>query len=317
MGRHTLPPRHKVVDEKDVDEVRKLAQADSRLPEGRHQLHLLLQNYVLDDARVATNPLELPARHIQANMLSIHTPEASLDAMQNAVEDASIEVRGHLFSALCAARAVLTAEQKANGVLLIHLGGGTTSYIAFANGIGVIAGSFGVGGEHVTKDIQQAFHLMSEKAAETMKRSGSATVDGVVASERGNIPSGESLMEERDRTFSARSLSVVINARYDETLRIVHGLMESSGVLPKLGSGVVLTGGPAYQRNLPPLVSRIFKMPCAVGSVPELSGLGEGQPATLAAVFGALQIVDEDLQKQENLDASGGGFWSRVKGGRS
>ncbi|MCL1856531.1 MAG: cell division protein FtsA [Kiritimatiellaeota bacterium] len=290
-GRHAIPPRHRVVKLQDIAKVRALAQEGAFLPEGRHQLHLLLQHYVLDDVREVINPVNLPAHHIQARMLLVHTLRTSLDAMRRAMEGGQVVVTGYLFGALCAAQATLSPEQMAGGVLLVHLGGGTTSYVAYANGMRVMAGSFGIGGDHVTNDIQQAFHLTSVKAAETMKLSASATVDGAGAAERGNVPSRESLGEV-ERTFSARSLSMVVNARYDETFRILHGLMEGAKILPLLGSGVVLTGGPALQKNLPQLVTRIFNKPCVVGAVPEVSGLGDG--AMLAAAYGALRIVDQD-----------------------
>ena len=44
--------------------------------------------------------------------------------------------------------AVLSAEQKRQGVLLLGLGGGTTDYVAYADAKIADAGALGVGGDH-------------------------------------------------------------------------------------------------------------------------------------------------------------------------
>ncbi len=294
-GRIVLSARDPTVDAEDLDEVRELARAEP-IPENRTLMHSVLRNYRLDDNRVVLNAEGLPAQQLQANMLLIHTATSSLRAMLSAVEDAQVEVIDTVFSALCAGMATLSREQKRAGVLLVHLGGGSTTYLAYADETVAAAGSIPVGGDHTTNDIMQAFHLTGVKTAEWLKiDQGSAVLDQTAPSARASIPANASL-GSTERSFSLRALHTVINARCDELFNILRRFMDSLGVLPKLGAGVVLTGGGAYQRGITQLAGRIFEAPCAIGTLPPLDGIRDDQqPAAFAAVYGGLVLAARDM----------------------
>lgn len=310
VGRVVIPERQQTVEPYAVDEARELARGGV-LPEGRTVLHTVVRNHVLDDTRVVMNPEGLPAKFLTVNMLLVHAATQNLEAMLSVVEEAQIEVSHGVFSALCAGIAVLTAEQKRAGVLLVHLGGGTTTYLAYADETLAAAGSFALGGDHVTNDIQQAFHLTSQKTAEWLKiNQGSAVLDQTTAVDRATIPANATL-GAAERSFSLRALHTVINARLDEIFKILRGTMEHLGILSKLGAGVVLTGGMAYQRGICTLAQRIFEAPCGLGAMPPLGGVRDDQPAALAAVYGALILAANERAEAGSRRSRGWFPWFR------
>jgi cell division protein FtsA len=298
IGRIVLPSRSPTVDAAMLEEVRALAR-ETVLPDNRTLLHPIVRNYVLDESRVVHNPEGLPARQLQVNMLLVHTASQNAEAMYSAVEDAQVEVNNCMFSALCASVATLTPEQKRAGVLLVNLGGGTTTYLAYADESIATAGSFAVGGDHITSDLVQAFHLSSAKTADWLKiNQGSATLDGSAPTERATIPANTTL-GATERSFSLRALHTVINARLDEVFRILRTLMDQQDILSKFGAGVILTGGGAYQRGATQLASRIFECPCAIAAMPPLGPAKDEQPAAFAAAYGALLLAARDLAEEE------------------
>lgn len=314
VGRMVLPARSPTVEAPMLEEVRSLAR-ETLLPDDRTMLHPIVRNYVLDETRVVHNPEGLPARQLQVNMLLVHTSTQSVEAMCSAVEDAQVEVNNCMFSALCASVATLTPEQKRAGVLLVHLGGGTTTYLAYADESIAAAGSFAVGGDHVTNDIVQAFHLSSAKTAEWLKvNQASAILDGTAPTDRATIPAGTTL-GATERSFSLRSLHTVVNARLDEIFKILRTLMDQQDILSKFGAGVILTGGGAYQRGATQLASRIFECPCAIAAMPPLGPAKDDQPAAYAAAYGALLLAARDLAEEEERRPRG--FLGLFKKGRA
>jgi len=296
-GRVTLDPRHQVIDSEIMAEARDIAR-DCTLPPDTKRLHSIVSNYIIDDTRVVHNPEGLTANQLQANMLSIHTSISGLTAMSNAVQEAQIEIMNCKFGALCAGAGVLTAEQKKAGVLLVDLGGGTTSYLAYADESYAAAGSFAVGGDHVTNDIALGFHLASVKTAEWLKTSSSSAIlDNVTPTERGTIPAHATLGAP-ERSYNLRSLHTIVNARLEETFKILRTIMDNHNILSKFGAGVVLTGGGAYQNGVVQLVERIFQCPCIIGEVddPKLAELQ--QPAAFATAYGALRLAALDEMRK-------------------
>lgn len=296
-GHVVIPSKQQVVDPATVEEASDLARAIV-LPDDRTLLHSAVQNYVLDDTRVVVNPEGLPAKKLTVNMLHVHTATPNLEAMHSVVQDAQIEVTACLFPALCAGLAALTPEQKRAGVLLVHLGGGTTTYLAYADEAVAAAGSFAVGGDHVTNDIVQAFHLASGKTADWLKiNQGSAVLENTAPTDRATIPANATL-GAMERSFSLRALHTVINARLDEVFKILRTSMDTQGILPKLGAGLVLTGGGAYQRGVTQLAARIFESPCSIGAMPPLGVVKDDQPASYAAAYGALILAARDVAEE-------------------
>jgi cell division protein FtsA len=72
-----------------------------------------------------------------------------------------------------------------------------------------------------------------------------------------------------------------------ETLRLVRSALLEAGVLPKLGAGVVFTGGGAALPGLTELGRSIYGVPCQIGEPCNVSGLDAVEhPATYATVAG-------------------------------
>ena len=123
------------------------------LPTDREVLHSINQHYYVDSQGGVVNPLGMEGMQLSLDMLIVHGAGNLLRNTIRVARTVPIDVQDVAFSGLCASLAVLTPEQKASGVLVLDLGGGTTDYLVYANQMMARAGSFGVGGDHATNDI--------------------------------------------------------------------------------------------------------------------------------------------------------------------
>ncbi len=286
--------RDRVVSREDVDEVIEIAKAISLAPD-REVLHTIHQNFALDDQGEIHKPEGMQGARLAVDVLQIHGVRNRLDNAIHVVRGLQLEVQDVVFGGLAAALAVLTPEQKRSGVAVIDLGGGTTSYLAYAGGVVAAAGSFGVGGDHITNDLALAFNIPMARAEDIKRQEGCALIDPEAGQRRVVLPQEVGFAE---RSVSLKALHTVINARQEETLRLVRSALDAGGILPHLGAGLVLTGGGAHLRRIPELVQRVFGLPSALGVPANVTGLTDVEaPAAFATAAGLVlygfKTIDE------------------------
>jgi cell division protein FtsA len=285
VGNIPIQSRDHVVTQDDVNEVTELA-GSLHLDDSRKLLHTFSQTYSVDDREGIYDPVGMTGGQLALNVLVIHGARARFDNAVAVLRNASVGVQDTVFGVCAASLAVLSPEQKKNGVLLIDLGGGTTDYAVFANDVIAAAGSIGVGGDHITNDIALAFNITSVQAEELKRKEGSAVIVADASGRRLTLPQSPGFP---DRSFGARALQTVINARIDETLRVVRSRLDDEGLLPLLGAGVVLTGGGTQLRNICQLTQHLFGLPCQIGVLRNIACAAAIEPAPdLATAAGLL-----------------------------
>ena len=276
----------------DVAEAKEIARTIA-LAEGRDVLHTLPRGFLIDEAQHVSRPEGLEGAQLSTEMLVIHGQHNHIHNAIRAVESVHFDVAETVFGGLCSALAVLTPEQKRTGVVVIDLGGGTTDYMAYAGGVVAAAGSFGVGGDHVTNDISSAFNLPRLKAESLKCEHGAAMWPG----EAGRA---QSLQLAPDGGFNGREVDAkmlcrVIEARVTETLELVRRCLDEEGILSHLAGGIVLTGGGSRLKGCSDAARAVFRLPCQIGTPREVSGLPEDP--SYATCCGLLQYGFRSLEQ--------------------
>ena len=293
-GMMTIRSADRVVSREDIEEVTENAQTIP-LENERQVLHTVTQSFTVDEQPGIVKPEGMRCKVLTLNVMAVHGLKSRIDNAVSVAKSAQLEVSDVAFSGICAALAVLTPEQRRNGVVLVDLGGGTTNYIAYCNNVISAAGCIAVGGDHVTNDIAQAFNMTQTRAEELKRAEGCAILDPEASAKRMVLPAQVGFEE---RMLSCKALHTVINARMDETFRVLRSKLDDAGVLPHLGGGVILTGGGAYLRKVSDLAQRVFGLPCRIGLPVNVDGLDKAeQPAALSTAAGLVlygQMTYED-----------------------
>src|SRR5258706_8050310 len=112
--------------------------------------------------------------------LDMHVIHGSFTRLQNAirtVKGLQLEVDEIVFNGLASSLALLTNEQKELGALVIDIGGGTTEYVVYSDGVIKHAGVLAVGGDHVSNDLAYGLKVPLGRAEQLKIEHGAAFVD--------------------------------------------------------------------------------------------------------------------------------------------
>jgi cell division protein FtsA len=234
---------------------------------------------------------------------SVFIVTGATSVIQNAVkctQRAGLKVEGLALQQLAAATAVLSADEKNLGVCVVDVGGGTCDMITYFQGSVIHTGLLPVGGQNFTHDVAIGLKT-TQNHAETLKRKyGCALPEMVSEDEAIDV---ESVGGRKPRTLMRRDLCEVLEARAEETLELIHTALEEKGLLTKLGSGVVLTGGGSLLHGLIEMGDFVLDVPVRRGWPEKVGGLVDvvRQPSC-STVVGVL-LYGLSLDKERHVTA--------------
>ena len=306
-----VPLPRGVVGDEEIEEIGE-RMYDITLPAERQALEVARLSYGLDDIENIVSPKGMSGHILKLRTLCIHGSAQRIADAKNAADAAKLEILDVCYAGTSAAAAVLTPQQKHDGALVIDLGGGSTNFTAWVDGRLLYADVIGVGGDHVTEDIRDAFTISVTQAEQLKHNSASAMIGPDDASVR--IPLPATTPGFNAASISLRALNTVVNARMSELFTIIRTKIDEADLTHRLNSGVFLTGGGSSMKNVLPLASNIFGRQVLLGKlVPEVEGLeNEKNPAALATIVGTLlQTVPADSPQRSIMD-----FFSSLFGGK-
>jgi cell division protein FtsA len=281
------------------------------LPTGQQILHVLPQDFVVDDQDGIRDPVGMTGARLEVN---VHVVTGSVTATQNiiaCVNRAGVHVKGTVLGQLAASDAVLTEDEKELGVALLDVGGGTTDLAIFERGSLWHTAVIEVGGDHFTNDIAVGLRMPIPEAEKLKRRSGCA-LSGMVEDEE--TIEVASVGGRRPRVMGRRILTDVLQPRAEEIFHLAWDEIRHAGYEKALNSGIVLTGGGAILEGLPEIAEQIFDLPirrgCPMGVA---GGLADhvNSPAFATAVGLAQRAHAQWLRE---APTSGSGPFSRVAG---
>ena len=258
------------------------------VPTNREILHVVPRYFVVDGQDSVTDPVGMYGQRLD---VEAHIITASSNAIANVVkivESSGVRVDEVVLEPLAGARAVLTAEEKRQGVILADIGGGTTDICIFVDGSVIHSGALPVGGNHVTRDLVVALRCPYHSAEEAKERYGSALPSTV---EDDSIEL-EAFGAERQRFYSRRRICEVIQARCEEILELIVEEARRNTDVGTLSAGLVLTGGTARLPSLDLLAEQVTDLPARVGVPGNIYGLVDGlQDPAFAIAVGLLEAA--------------------------
>jgi cell division protein FtsA len=287
----------------DVDRVVDAARAVA-LPMDREVLHVLPQEFIVDDQDGIKEPVGMAGVRLEAR---VHLVTGAISSGQNLIKccnRAGLHVRDVLAGPLAAAEAVLTPEERELGVALIDLGGGTTDVVVYQGGAIHHTAVLAVGGGHVTKDVAAALHTPFAEAERLKQRHGSS-VAAVTPSDQKIEVAG--LGGRAPHHLSRRALAEVIEPRAEEILTLVKAEMARAGCSHSLPSGIVLTGGGAVLDGMTTLTERVFKLPVRIGLPVSLTGLVDAVASPMYST--AVGLVLHGLRQEGTARSVDGVLW--------
>src|SRR5580698_8669625 len=246
------------------------------LPADREIIHLLPQQFILDEQPGIHDPVGMVGNRLEVNL---HIATSSASAQQSiitCVNKAGLEVTETVFEALAAAEATLLADERELGVCLLDIGASTSELVVFFEGSVAHTSVVPIGGDHFTNDLAVGLHVTAAEA-EWLKcnygHSVVTAVDQISEVEVTGLPGYE------PRVVRQRLIAEILEPRARELFQMLRDNLRQGGVLEAMGAGCVLTGGGARLPGLLETAESLLRVQARMASPVPLSRM----PAELAA----------------------------------
>jgi cell division protein FtsA len=210
------------------------------LPADREILHLLPQEFILDDQPGVQDPSGMMAARLEVR---VHIVTASSGATQNlvtAVNKAGVHVDDTIFEPLAGADAVLRSDERELGVCYVDLGAGSCDLIVFQQGAVAHTAVIPIGGDHFTSDLSVGM-CTGVSDAEMLKRSFGNAAPTLIP--EGNEIEVPSVGNRPSRMMSQRMIGEILEPRARELFELLRDNLRHAGVLEHCIAGFVLSGG--------------------------------------------------------------------------
>ncbi|MCD6358370.1 MAG: cell division protein FtsA [Dehalococcoidia bacterium] len=297
----------KLVSSNDLDRVLESAR-NITISDDRSLVHVIPKDYTLDGQVGIKEPVGMHGFRLDAETHIITAATTSIQNLTKSIRGAGVEVEDLILSSLASSEAVLTEEEKTEGVILADIGSETTDIAVFKNGTVWHSTVIPVGGYQLTRDISIGLGVPFDVAEQMKKKYGKA------------IPIQNGLVETSDHEegnghgIATKDLCEIIRARVEEILRMIVIELPQSDYISLVPAGIVLTGGTSNLPGIEKLGQDILRLPVRIGIPRDIYGLTDNlyNPAYATGIglmlWGAKHEASEGLPPSNLKDSIGSTF---------
>ena len=246
------------------------------MPEDRQTLHLLPQQFILDEQDGIRDPEGMAGTRLEAQVHVVTALATAAQTVVTALNRAGIHVDDTIYEPLAAADALLRPDERELGVCLADIGAGSTDLVVYYEGAVAHTGVVPIGGDHFTNDVAVGLHAPLADAEKIKKSFGCAVVTRIPEGNEIEVPS---VADKPSRLLPQRFLCEVLQARAQELFEHVRDHLRHAGVLELCGAGIVLTGGGSRLNAIAETAEQVLRRPLRL----PLPAPVDKMPAELAA----------------------------------
>jgi len=250
------------IQETDIERALEAARAVAT-PPNYEILHAIPKSFIIDSQPGIKDPIGMTGVRLEVETTIIQGLSAQLKNIMRCVYRAGFRVSGVILSVLAAAESHVSERQRELGVVVVNLGGATTSVAVFEEGDLLTAEVLPLGSEHITADVAIGLRTSLDIAEQVKLNYGTANVKET--GKRDDIDLEEFGGGEGE-IVSRRYVAEIIEARMEEILDKVDSILKKvdrSGMLP---AGVVFVGGGAKLPGIQELAKRRLRLPVTLGA---------------------------------------------------
>ena len=256
QGEADIRNRQGGVDENDRQMVIKKA-LPSTTPD-YEIVHIIVQEYFLDDRHQISNPLRMFGQHLGVNLFLVTAVASGLKNLRRCLQDLGLEVASVSFAPFVAAEAVVTSEEMESGVAYLDFGRSAvtlTIFQPFLREVEVVAR----GSDRLTFALSYCLKASTAEAERIKKEYGSCLLD--VEPQEFSL---SNIQGEMKQIANRREVAEIIAAEMKDVLFPFQTTLKK--YKPFLTAGVVLGGGGALLSGLPEFLSEELEMPVRIGT---------------------------------------------------
>ncbi|MBI5062731.1 MAG: cell division protein FtsA [Desulfatitalea sp.] len=253
----------------DVERVIDAARAVA-IPMDREVIHVLPQEYIVDDQAGIQNPVGMAGVRLEAK---IHIVTGAVTSAHNIVKCANragLDVCDIVLEALASGEAVLTEEEKQLGTALLDLGGGTSDLAIFAGQNIKHTFVLALGGDNLTNDIAVGLRAPLAEAEKIKKKYGTCLSANISTEETIEVPG---MGGRKPRKLPRQILGEILEPRMEEIFTLIKREMYRAEMEHVVSAGLVVTGGTAMLDGVPEIAEAVLGLPTRLGKPQGITGL--------------------------------------------
>lgn len=240
------------------------------IPMDREIIHVLPQEFIVDDQFGIQNPIGMTGVRLEAKVHIVTGAVASVQNIVKCANRAGLDVQDIVLESLASSEAVLTEEEKEMGTVLLDLGGGTTDLAIFMHKNMRHTFVLPLGGNNLTNDIAIGLRTPLADAERIKKQFGSCLAEHLDDKEMIDIPG---MGGRKPRQMSRRILSEILEPRMEEIFSLTQREIQRAGMENLITAGVVVTGGGVLLDGVVEVAEAVFNVPARKGVPQGVSGM--------------------------------------------
>jgi cell division protein FtsA len=257
------------ITQNDVDRVIDAARAVA-IPMDREVIHVLPQEFIVDDQSGIHNPVGMAGVRLEAKIHIVTGAVASAHNIVKCANRAGLDVYDIVLQSIASGESVLTEEEKDLGTVLLDLGGGTTDLTIFSNNNIKHTFVLALGGNNLTNDIAVGLRAPLAEAEKIKTKYGTCLPMNISNDDTIEVPGTGG---RKNRKLPRQILGEILEPRMEEIFTLIKREIYRAGMENLITSGVVVTGGTALLDGVTEIAESIFNVPTRMGKPTGITGL--------------------------------------------
>ena len=301
-----------VVTNLDVNKVLESAQAYT-MPTNKEKLHVFKKKFTINGSVKVDNPVEMDADVLESNVHIVTVSSSSMRNIEYTLKQCDLSVELLVLDSIASSEAMLSQEEKDNGVCLIDIGAGITNFSVFHHGGIIHSGIVAIGGNHVTEEIAFAYGTSFNEAQRLKEVYG--CVKATLISDDEFVEFAQTSNRDSHQ-LSSHTLAEIIEEAYLDIFSLLKNNLQHQGLDKNLKSGLVLCGGGSRISGCEEFVRGFMSKRVKLGSIKRHNFTA---PESIfddyryASVIGLL-MYKEDVPQEGLVKAKGrAGIFGKIK----
>lgn len=235
-------------------------------------LHVLPKSFTVDGQSGIKDPVGMTGVRLEVDAQIIQGVSSQIKNLTRSVYRTGVDIDDLVLGILATGEAVATRRQKELGVVVINLGGSTTSMAVHEEGDVIHTAVLPVGSEHITNDIALGLRTSIDVAERVKIEYGTAAAENIHKKDVINLAD---LGAENAEEVSRKYIAEIIQARVSEIFEMVDAELKKIGRSRILPAGSILTGGGAKLPGIVEAAKETLNLPAALGYPLDISSVTE------------------------------------------
>ncbi len=243
---HVFVPDHKNGVTQQVVETLFERMGNVLVSEDRTIMERIPQRYIINDTTEVDNPVGVFGSPLSSTFNFISSDNIPLGRLNMALSRLHIAPRRIFSNAVVVGDAVLSPDEKEEGVVVVDIGSDLTDIAIYHRNILRYISTIPIGAKSINNDIRTL--TIPERYIEALKLKYGCAMAAKAPQDFSVIIKGRSKHDQRE--IAVYNLAAVIEARVRDIAELVGGEITDSGFVDKVPYGIVLTGGSAQLRSI-------------------------------------------------------------------